>query len=39
LATLGNATPIEMILIAKASKEGDIMSQYCQCFCQQTTPM
>jgi hypothetical protein len=29
LATLGVATEIEMILITKASKEGDIASQNC----------
>jgi hypothetical protein len=29
LATLGGATEIVMILITKASKEGDIVSQNC----------
>jgi hypothetical protein len=32
LATLGGATEIEMILIAKASKVGDITSPYCRHF-------
>ncbi len=32
LATLGGATEIEMILIAKASKVGDITSRYCRHF-------
>ena len=39
LATLGKATEIEMILIAKVSKEGDITSQYHGHFCFQTSPM
>ncbi len=39
LATLGNAPQIEMILIAKASKEGDITLQFCGCYQIQTWPM
>jgi hypothetical protein len=39
LAALGEATEIEMILIAKESKEGDIASQYHGRFHVQTSPM
>jgi hypothetical protein len=39
LATLGEATEIEMILIAKVSKEGDIASRYHRCFHVHTSPM
>ncbi len=39
LATLGEATEIEMILIAKLSKEGNITSQYCGHFRIQTSSM
>jgi hypothetical protein len=39
LATLGEATEIEMILIAKVRKEGDIPSHYHWCFRIQTSPM
>ncbi len=39
LATLGDVTQIEMILIAKASKEGDIMLQYHRCYHVQTSPV
>jgi hypothetical protein len=39
LATLGKATEIEMILIAKVSNEGDIATQYCGHFRLQTSPM
>jgi hypothetical protein len=39
LATLGDVTQIEMILIAKASKEGDITLQYHRHYHVQTSPM
>jgi hypothetical protein len=39
LATLGRATEIEMILIAKANKEGIIVSLYRRHFHVQTSPM
>ncbi len=39
LATLGNTAQIEIILIAKASKEGDITLQFCGCYQIQTWPM
>ncbi len=39
LATLGGTTEIEMILIARASKEGDIVSQNHACYREQTLPM
>jgi hypothetical protein len=39
LATLGDATEIEMILITKVSNEGDIASRYGGHFCIQTSPM
>jgi hypothetical protein len=39
LATLGNVTQIEMILISKASNEGDIALQYLRCYHVQTSPM
>jgi hypothetical protein len=39
LASLGKATEIEMILIAKVSKEGDIALRYCWLFFVQTSPM
>jgi hypothetical protein len=39
LAILGIATKIEMILVAKASKEGNIASGYHRRFCVQTLPM
>jgi hypothetical protein len=39
LATLGGKTEIEMILIAKASKEGDIALQYHKHYRVQTSPM
>jgi len=39
LATLGSVTEIEMILIAKVSKEGDIAMQYLGHFCIQISPM
>ncbi len=39
LATLGEATEIEMILIAKVSKVGDIASRYCRSFRVQTLLM
>jgi len=39
LATLGEATDIEMILMAKVSKEGNFVSRYCGHFCIQTLPI
>jgi hypothetical protein len=39
LATLGEATDIEMILIDKVSNEGDIASQFCGHFRIQALPM
>ncbi len=39
LATLGNVTQTEMILIAKASKEGNITLKYRRHYCAQTLPM
>ncbi len=39
LATLGEATQIEMILIAKVSNEGNIALQYHVHFCTQTLLM
>jgi hypothetical protein len=39
LVTLGDAMQIEMILIAKASKEGNIALQYHRRYCVQTWPM
>jgi hypothetical protein len=39
LATLGEATEIEMILITKVSKEGNITTQYCGHFHLQASPM
>jgi hypothetical protein len=39
LATLGKATEVKMILIAKVSNEGDIATQYCGHFRLQTSPM
>jgi hypothetical protein len=39
LGILGRATKIEMILVAKASKEGNITSRYRRCFRVQTLPM
>jgi hypothetical protein len=38
-ATLGEVTEMEMILIAKVSNEGDIMSRYRRCFHMQTLPI
>ena len=38
LATLGDVAQIQMILIAKASKEGDIALRYHWQFCSQTLP-
>jgi hypothetical protein len=39
LATLGKATEIEIILIAKVSNEGNITTRYCRQFHVQTSPM
>ncbi len=39
LATLGDAAKIEMILIAKARKEGNIALQYGGHFRKETSPM
>ncbi len=39
LATLGEATEIETILIAKVNKEGNIASRHRRHFCIQTSPM
>jgi hypothetical protein len=39
LATLGGTTEIEKILIAKVSKEGDIVTLYLRCFHVQISPM
>jgi hypothetical protein len=39
LATLGKPTEIEMIIIAKVSKEGDVTLQYPGRFHVQTSPM
>ncbi len=39
LASLGDATQIEMILIAKASMEDNISLQYRRCYHVQTSPM
>jgi hypothetical protein len=39
LATLGGVTEIEIMLIAKANKEGNIASQYRRSYRVQTLPM
>jgi len=39
LATLGEVTEIEMILIDKVNKEADIIMRYHGCFQVQTWPM